>query len=354
MFVALKPLAERKHDRRPGDRAAARQARARSPARTCSCSRCRTSASAAGRATRSTSSRCRPTTSSELRDVGAAASCSALQHAAASSPTSTPTSRTRACRPRSSSTATPPSRLGVTPQMIDTTLNDAFGQRQVSTIYTQLNQYHVVMEVAPQYWQSPETLKDVYVSTPAGAQVPLSAFATLRARPTRRSAVNHQGQFVAVDDLVQPARRACRCRRRRARSSDAMARIGVPATRPRQLPGHARARSRPRSTSQPLADPRGAGHASTSCSACSTRATSIRSRSCRRCRRPASGALLALMLFKTEFTIIALIGVILLIGIVKKNAIMMIDFALDAERDAGHDARATRSSRPACCASGRS
>src|SRR5207302_3517395 len=68
-------------------------------------------------------------------------------------------------------------RLGVSPKLIDATLNDAFGQRQVSTIYAPLNQYHVVMEAAPEYWQSPEGLGSVYVSTPRGAQVPLSAFA---------------------------------------------------------------------------------------------------------------------------------------------------------------------------------
>jgi multidrug efflux pump len=87
-------------------------------------------------------------------------------------------------------------RLGVTPKLIDATLNDAFGQRQVSTIYAQLNQYHVVMEAAPKYWQSPEALKTIYVSTPSGTQVPLSTFA--RYGPTNTPlAVNHQGQFVA-------------------------------------------------------------------------------------------------------------------------------------------------------------
>src|SRR6185295_7368936 len=88
------------------------------------------------------------------------------------------------------------SRLGVNPRMIDATLNDAFGQRQVSTIYAPLNQYHVVMEAAPKYWQSPETLNDVYVTSSAGVQVPLSAFA--RYGPTTTPlGVNHQSQFVA-------------------------------------------------------------------------------------------------------------------------------------------------------------
>ncbi len=89
------------------------------------------------------------------------------------------------------------SRLGITPQMIDDTLYDAFGQRQVSTMYTQLNQYHVVMEVAPRFWQNPETLRDIYVRSASGAQVPLSAF-THFAPTTTALAVNHQGQFPAV------------------------------------------------------------------------------------------------------------------------------------------------------------
>src|SRR5216117_641105 len=88
-------------------------------------------------------------------------------------------------------------RLGITAQAIDDTLYDAFGQRQVSTMYTQLNQYHVVMEVAPRYWQSPETLRDIYVRAASGAQVPLSAF-THFAPTTTALAVNHQGQFPAV------------------------------------------------------------------------------------------------------------------------------------------------------------
>ncbi|MEK7877837.1 MAG: efflux RND transporter permease subunit, partial [Pseudomonadota bacterium] len=87
-------------------------------------------------------------------------------------------------------------KLGITPRMIDTTLNNAFGQRQVSTIYNPLNQYRVVMEAAPEFWQSPETLKNVYVSAPGGAQVPLAAFS--RYEPTNTPlGVNHQGQFAA-------------------------------------------------------------------------------------------------------------------------------------------------------------
>jgi multidrug efflux pump len=120
------------------------------------------------------------------------------------------------------------SRLGITPQMIDDTLYDAFGQRQVSTIYTQLNQYHVVMELEPSYWQRPETLRDIYVRSSNGTQVPLSAFTSFQ--PTSDTlAVNHQGQFpavtlsfnlapgVALGDAVRVIQ-------------DALAELGIPAT----------------------------------------------------------------------------------------------------------------------------
>ena len=89
------------------------------------------------------------------------------------------------------------SRLGITPQMIDNTLYDAFGQRQVSISYTLLNQYHVVMEVDPRFWQHPDTLKDIYVTSTNGTQVPLSAFTRYEPRASAL-AVNHQGQFAAV------------------------------------------------------------------------------------------------------------------------------------------------------------
>ena len=89
------------------------------------------------------------------------------------------------------------SRFGITPQMIDDTLYDAFGQRQVSTIFTQLNQYRVVLEVAPRFWRGPESLDDIYVGAPNGAQVPLGVFTHLETRTSPLS-INHQGQFPAV------------------------------------------------------------------------------------------------------------------------------------------------------------
>ena len=222
-------------------------------------------------------------------------------------------------------------RLGITMRMIDQTLYNAFGQAQVSTIYSTLNQYHVVMEVAPQYWQSPEALRNIYVLSPKRGQVPLSSIA--RYEPTTAPlSVNHQSQFVAstisfnlalgvtlgeaVDSINQ-----------------AMVQLGAPTTVHGSFQGTARA-FRASLDSQPwlilaalvaVYIVLGVLYEST------IHPITILS------TLPSAGvgALLALMAFRTEFGIIALIGVILLIGIVKKNAIMMIDFAIEAERSEG-------------------
>ena len=220
-------------------------------------------------------------------------------------------------------------RLGITMRMIDQTLYNAFGQAQVSTIYSALNQYHVVMEVAPQYWQSPEALNSVYVLSPTRGQVPLSAIA--RYEPTTAPiAVNHQGQFVATTISFNLALGVSL-----GEAADAinrtMAEIGVPTTVHGSFQGTARA-FRASLDSQPwliLAALvtvyivlgilyESYVHPITILSTLPSAGV---------------GALLALMAFRTEFSIIALIGVILLIGIVKKNAIMMIDFAIEAERE---------------------
>ncbi len=222
-------------------------------------------------------------------------------------------------------------RLGITMRMIDQTLYNAFGQAQVSTIYSALNQYHVVMEVAPQYWQSPESLANVYVLSPTRGQVPLSAVA--RYEPTTAPlAVNHQGQFVATTISFNLALGVSL-----GEAADAvnrtMAEIGVPTTVHGSFQGTARA-FRASLDSQPwliLAALvtvyivlgvlyESYVHPITILSTLPSAGV---------------GALLALMLARTEFSIIALIGVILLIGIVKKNAIMMIDFAIEAERSGG-------------------
>ena len=223
------------------------------------------------------------------------------------------------------------SKLGVTTRMIDATLNNAFGQRQVSTIYNPLNQYRVVMEVAPQFWQSPETLGSVYVSVPGGAQVPLSAFSSYGPTNTPLG-VNHQGQFAAstISFNLPPGVALSEAT---LAVKDAMDRIGVPTSVHGTFQGTARA-FQASLNSQPLLILAALlavyivlGMLYESFVHPITILSTLPS--------AGVGALLALLAFRTEFSIIALIGVILLIGIVKKNAIMMIDFALEAERNQG-------------------
>ena len=222
-------------------------------------------------------------------------------------------------------------RMGITTRMIDSTLNLAFGQAQVSVIYSTLNQYRVVMEVAPRFWQSPEALKGVYVQSPTRGQVPLAAFATFE--PTNTSlAVNHQGQFASatisfnlpVGVSLSDATAAVKA---------TMVQIGAPATLHGSFQGTARA-FQASLDSQPwlilaavLTVYIVLGILYESYVHPLTILSTLPS--------AGVGALLALLLFQTEFSIIALIGVILLIGIVKKNAIMMIDFALATERRTG-------------------
>ncbi|HEY4041345.1 MAG TPA: efflux RND transporter permease subunit [Rhodopila sp.] len=288
------------------------------------------------------------------------------------------------------------SRLGVNAEEIDNTLYDAFGQRQVSTIYNERNQYHVVMEVAPHYWQSPETLKDIYVSTTGGpasgveqsnavvgtvttakaattttaatiaassarnaatnalanigkgvassaapvstskeTMIPLSAFAHFEAGHTAL-AVNHQGSFVAstISFNLAPGKSLSDAT---AAIEQAMRQIQMPASIHGSFQGAARTFQQSLST-MPVLLFAALGtiyivlgvlyesyiHPITILSTLPSAGI---------------GAMLALMLFGTEFSLIAAIGVILLIGIVKKNAILMIDFALDAERTIGLNPR---------------
>jgi len=223
------------------------------------------------------------------------------------------------------------SRLGLSPQLIDDTLYDAFGQRQVSIMYTPLNQYHVVMEVAPQFWQNPSTLQDIYVRAPMGVQVPLSAVARYEPTATLLS-VNHQGQFpgitlsfnmalgVSLGEAVQAIEKSMR-------------EIGLPSGIRGSFQGTAKA-FQASLENQPLLILAALvtvyivlGILYESYIHPLTILSTLPS--------AGVGALLALLLFKTELSMIALIGIILLIGIVKKNAIMMIDFALDTERKEG-------------------
>jgi multidrug efflux pump len=222
-------------------------------------------------------------------------------------------------------------RLGITPQMIDDTLSDAFGQRQVSTMFTQLNQYHVVMEVEPKFWQSPEGLKQIYVRAANGGVVPLSAFTHYEAT-TAPLAVNHQGQFPSVTLSFNLAPGVA--------LSDAASRIhqmeqsmGMPATIHGSFSGTLQAFQASLAT-QPLLITAALiavyivlGILYESYIHPITILSTLPS--------AGMGAVLALLICRTDLSVIALIGIILLIGIVKKNAIMMIDFALEAERQEG-------------------
>ncbi len=232
-------------------------------------------------------------------------------------------------------------RLGVSQALIDSTLNNAFGQRQVSVIYNPLNQYHVIMEVEPEFSESPEALKNIYVSvppssqSPSGAQVPLSAFASYGLTNTPLS-VNHQGQFPAgtISFNLKPGTSLSTATRAIA---ETMRNQGVPASIHGSPQGTAKAfkeslQNQPWLILAALVSIyivlgilyESYVHPLTILSTLPSAGV---------------GAILALLAFKTEFSIIAMIGVILLIGIVKKNAIMMIDFALNAERtlDTGPD-----------------
>jgi multidrug efflux pump len=219
------------------------------------------------------------------------------------------------------------SRLGITPDTIDQTLGNAFGQQVVSTIYTERNQYRVVMEVDPRYAQGPDALKDVYVTTANGI-VPLSSMARYD-YSTAPLSVNHQGQFAASTISFNLPNNVSLSQASEA-INETMARIGVPATIYGSFQGTARSFQTTmgrqpwlilaailtmylvlgilyESTVHPL-----------------TILSTLPS--------AGLGALLALLAFKADFTVIALIAVFLLIGLVKKNAILMVDFALEAER----------------------
>ncbi|MGD0662693.1 MAG: efflux RND transporter permease subunit [Syntrophorhabdales bacterium] len=224
------------------------------------------------------------------------------------------------------------SRLGITAQMIDNTLYDAFGQSQVAIRYTQLNQYHVIMEVAPEYWQRPETLNDVYVRNPtSGTMVPLSAFTHFE-RYATSLAVAHHGQFPAVTisfnlasgkslgDAVKEV-------------EEATHEMGLPAGIRGNFAGTAQA-FQASLANEPLLILtaflavyivlgilyESYVHPIT---IISTLPSAI------------VGAMFALIISHNDLTVIAIIGLLLLIGIVKKNGIMMVDFAIETERREG-------------------
>jgi len=223
------------------------------------------------------------------------------------------------------------SRLGIPAQTIDNVLYDAFGQRQVSIMYETLNQYHVVLEVDPSFQENPDALKSIYVRSATGAQVPVSAFTHFESRTTAL-AVNHQGQFpavtlsfnlalgVALGDAVDAIENAERD-------------ISLPSTIHASFQGTAQAyqNSLPNQLILILAALAAVyivlGMLYESYIHPITILSTLPS--------AGVGAFLALLLCGMDLSVIAVIGIILLIGIVKKNAIMMIDFALDAERKEG-------------------
>jgi multidrug efflux pump len=223
------------------------------------------------------------------------------------------------------------SRLGILPQAIDDALYDAFGQRQVSTMFTQLNQYHVVLETSPEFQQSPDMLRNIYVKSTSGAQVPLSAFTHLEQNNTAL-AINRQGQFpvvtlsfnLAPGESLGNATKAIQQAERDIKLPQSI----HPSFQGTVAAFHNSLSSEPwlilaaivtvyivlgvlyESYIHPI-----------------TILSTLPS--------AGVGAILALLLTGNDLGVVALIGIILLIGIVKKNAIMMIDFALEAEREEG-------------------
>jgi multidrug efflux pump len=222
-------------------------------------------------------------------------------------------------------------RLGISQSAVDGTLYDAFGQRQVSTTYTSLNQYHIVMEVAPEFASSPESLRHLYIETPSGKQVPLSTIAKYAATTTSL-AVNHSGQFpsITISFNLTPGFSLGNAV---TEVQEAETEMGLPATIHGSFGGTAQAYQSSLQNEPILI---GAAlltvyivlgilyesyiHPLTIISTLPSAGV---------------GALLALMLCGFDLDVMGMIGIILLIGIVKKNAIMMVDFALEAERKSG-------------------
>jgi multidrug efflux pump len=219
--------------------------------------------------------------------------------------------------------------LGITPQMIDDTLYDAFGQRQVSTMFTQLNQYHVVLEVDPNFQTNPHALQDIYLSSATGGSVPLSTFVHFE-HDQVPLIVSHQGQFPAVTISFNLAPGYSLGNAVTAIDS-AKEEIGVPASVATAFQGTAQAFQASLSNEPILILAalitvyivlgvlyESYIHPITILSTLPSAGV---------------GAILALLICGNDLNVIALIGIILLIGIVKKNGIMIVDFALDAQRN---------------------
>jgi len=223
------------------------------------------------------------------------------------------------------------SRLGITPQALDNALYDAFGQRQVSTMYRALNQYHVVMEVAPQFQQTPEALQNIYLRSTAGTPVPLATFTHFEPSNTPL-AVNHQGQVPSVTISFNLAPGVSLGQATQA-IENAERSIGFPPTVSASFQGTAAAFQDSLSSQKVLIITAlltvyiVLGMLYESYVHPITILSTIPS--------AGVGALLALLLTHNELNVIGMIGIILLIGLVKKNAIMMIDVALEVERNQG-------------------
>jgi multidrug efflux pump len=225
------------------------------------------------------------------------------------------------------------SRLGITPAAIDQTLYDAFGQRQISTLFTQSNQYHVILETLPNFQNNPGKLQDIYVRSASGTSVPLSTFSHFE-DGTAPLAINHQGQFpvVTISFNLKPGTSLGEATNQIERVQKE---LNMPASIQASFQGTAQA-FKASLTNEPLLILAAIitvyivlGVLYESYIHPLTILSTLPS--------AGVGAILALLLFRSELTVVAIIGIILLIGIVKKNAIMMIDFALDAER---HDGKA--------------
>jgi len=226
-------------------------------------------------------------------------------------------------------------RFNISPALIDGTLYDAFGQRQVSTMYRSLNQYHVVMEAAPVYWQNPLILREVYVRSPSGKEVPLSAFANF-APATAPLSVTHQGLFPAIT-LSFNLQEGTALGDAVKAIDGAAAEVGLPPTIHTGFAGTAQVYQESLANEPVLILTALAAvyivlgvlyesyiHPITILSTLPSAGV---------------GALVALEFTHTELSIIAVIGIILLIGLVKKNAIMMVDFAIMAEKVEGKNSR---------------
>jgi multidrug efflux pump subunit AcrB len=223
------------------------------------------------------------------------------------------------------------SRYGITPQLIDDTLYDAFGQRQVTQYFTQLNSYHVILEILPELQGNLDTLNKIYVRSPTtNDQVPLSTFATWTSVPVRPLSISHQGQFPAITISFNLAQGVALGQATEAVQT-AMTELGAPATLNSSFQGTAQAFQQSLGTVPLLILAalvvvylilgilyESYIHPITILSTLPSAGV---------------GALAILMAFGYDFSLIALIGIILLIGIVKKNGIMMVDFAIAAERD---------------------